>query len=62
MDDKIKIGAKYTIQIKAGNQNLTYTGFIIGYDDKFLFIKDKFSKNLIIPIFNLISLLEEEDD
>ena len=56
MNDKIKIGGKYIIQIKAGNQNLSYTAFIISYNDNLLFIKDKFNKELIFPIYSIISL------
>jgi len=60
MNNKIKKGGKYIIQIKAGSQNLTYTGCIISYDDKWVFVKDKFNKTFCFPIYSIISLEEVE--
>ena len=60
INDKIKIGVKYLIRINAHNNPLVYTGFILGYCDKWLFIKDKYNKPLILPI-HLILSMEEQD-
>jgi len=59
--DKIKIGdTQYILRIKAGNQNLNYTGTIFSINEHWIFIKDKFNKTLIFPIHSIISLEEIE--
>ena len=58
MDNKIKIGKRYLINIKSANTVLSYTSTVLSYDDKYICVLDKFQKTLIFPIFNLISLEE----